>query len=160
MKKKRQKSVLLYTLTLTLNLTEQGSQGPGCPSHRICHYTTTTPPFLSESERWHVFTLNVPGSLRSPKSKAASKGIATFHPFPLHAALSIQGAFHQPCKPKGLAFLPLVQGHFVLTQFQRRQQCSLSELERDLERSRLTPRCWNPKSLDSYRLLRQKWEQG
>lgn len=120
MKKKRQKSVLLYTLTLTLNLTEQGSQGPGCPSHRICHYTTTTPPFLSESERWHVFTLNVPGSLRSPKSKAASKGIATFHPFPLHAALSIQGAFHQPCKPKGLAFLPLVQGHFVLTQFQRR----------------------------------------
>lgn len=121
MKKKRPKSVLLYTLTLTLNLTEQGSQGPGCPSHRICHYTTTTTPrFLSESERWHVFTLNVPGSLRSPKSKAASKGIATFYPFPLHAALSIQGAFHQPCKPKGLVFLPLVQGHFVLTQFQRR----------------------------------------
>ena len=123
MKKKRQRSVLLHTLTLTLNLTEQGSQGPGCPSHWICHYittTTTTPHFLSESERWHVFTLNVPGSLRLPKSKAASKGTATFYPFPLHAALSIQGAFHQPCKPKGLVFLPLIQGHFLLTQFQRR----------------------------------------
>lgn len=31
MKKKRQKSVLLHTLTLTLNLTEWGSRGPGCP---------------------------------------------------------------------------------------------------------------------------------
>lgn len=122
MKKKRQKSVLLHTLTLTLNLTKWGSRGPGCPQHWICHYTTTTttPPFLSESERWHVFTLNVPGSLRSPKSKAASKGTATFHPFSLHAALSIQGSLHQPCKPKGLVFLPLVQGHFLLTQFQRR----------------------------------------